>query len=631
MTSAATFSSSLRTVIFVVTPVFDEKAIRTLATTRPPPTVLPRSLSVWVVWLTGTQRALPVNLLKGHVDLARLISGKLLSLDDEHLLELLVIGRGSDNGDVLENSIGQGVLNLVLEDNVLLEDVLDQSNNVLSLSLSKLDKRGRLENTAKLLHLGDLQQLLGVSLSRSRRRSNSLGSCSLGGANLRSLEGRSSSNQLLGSILSIGLFSSNHRNLGDIEGAVESRLVIRGDVQNKLLLKIFLTVLDESSSHLIVLLVHEAKVEGSTVTDLIIDIVQAADVSDVLGRLGSLGTLETNKVGKRILLRIGNKLDQIKHALNDSPLELVATLVAQNAAKEASTIVILNSSVISDMKRGDGEGSNGSVAVGDEELNIGVAGVDGGGLEAGEVVENSESGKLGDSAGRGEEELENVDSLRHLGIGNITHVADGLGSLEVDHFALIVVLRHGRVVHGDLAARGGESKGEATGGLVRSSGLLGLALPSSDDILGDWEEMVGGNQGGRRHGGVLVDNCGLHHSGVGVPASKATYIDNSAESTDSVGSVDGIGAASGILHNRAGNHNNILSRVGELLNDKVDHLSEAGILVLEELGDAEEEGGGFVGRELLPCVEEESDLCEENATSSRLDRGAVEESCCRTI
>lgn len=68
------------------------------------------------------------------------------------------------------------------------------------------------------------------------------------------------------------------------------------------------------------------------------------------------------------------------------------------------------------------------------------------------------------------------------------------------------------MVHGDLAARGGESKGEATGGLVRSSGLLGLALPSSDDILGDWEEMVGGNQGGRRHGGVLVDNCGLHHS-----------------------------------------------------------------------------------------------------------------------
>lgn len=111
----------------------------------------------------------------------------------------------------------------------------------------------------------------------------------------------------------------------------------------------------------------------------------------------------------------------------------------------------------------------------------------------------------------------------------------------------------------------------------------------------------------------------------------ATYIDNAAKSTNSIGSVDGIGAASSILHNRASNHNDILGRVGELLDNKVNHLSETGILVLEELGDAEEEGCSFVCRELLSGVEKEGDLCEENATSSRLDRGAVEESCCATI
>jgi len=40
---------------------------------------------------------------------------------------------------------------------------------------------------------------------------------------------------------------------------------------------------------------------------------------------------------------------------------------------------------------------------------------------------------------------------------------------------------------------------------------------------------------------------------------------------------------------------------------------------LEELRDAEEEGGGFVRRELLAREEEEGDLGQENATSSRRD------------
>jgi len=42
----------------------------------------------------------------------------------------------------------------------------------------------------------------------------------------------------------------------------------------------------------------------------------------------------------------------------------------------------------------------------------------------------------------------------------------------------------------------------------------------------------------------------------------------------------------------------------------VDHLSEAGILVLEELRDTEEEGCSFVGGELLSRVEKKSDLGE---------------------
>lgn len=110
-----------------------------------------------------------------------------------------------------------------------------------------------------------------------------------------------------------------------------------------------------------------------------------------------------------------------------------------------------------------------------------------------------------------------------------------------------------------------------------------------------------------------------------------TYINNTAEGANSVGSEDGIGATASILHNGAGYHNNIFSRVGKLLDDKVHHLAKTGILILEQLRDAEKEGGGFVCGKLLPGVEEKGDLGEENATSSRLDRGAVEESCCRDL
>lgn len=98
------------------------------------------------------------------------------------------------------------------------------------------------------------------------------------------------------------------------------------------------------------------------------------------------------------------------------------------------------------------------------------------------------------------------------------------------------------------------------------------------------------------------------------------YIDNAAEGPDGVGPVDRIGTASRILHDCARDHDNVLGGAGQLLDDQVNHLAQAGILVLEELRDAKEERRRFGGREFLARIEEQSDLCEENAASSRLDR-----------
>lgn len=88
----------------------------------------------------------------------------------------------------------------------------------------------------------------------------------------------------------------------------------------------------------------------------------------------------------------------------------------------------------------------------------------------------------------------------------------------------------------------------------------------------------------------------------------SSYVDDSAEGSNGIGSVYGLAATSSILHNCASNHDDILGRVGELLDDKVDHLSEAGIFVLEEFGDSEEESGCFSGREGFASVEEQGDL-----------------------
>lgn len=53
-------------------------------------------------------------------------------------------------------------------------------------------------------------------------------------------------------------------------------------------------------------------------------------------------------------------------------------------------------------------------------------------------------------------------------------------------------------------------------------------------------------------------------------------------------------------------------------------MAQAGIFVLEQLRDAEEQGRGFISRELLAGIEEKSNLGEEDSTSPRENGGGVE-------
>lgn len=153
------------------------------------------------------------------------------------------------------------------------------------------------------------------------------------------------------------------------------------------------TIADKLSRDLIVFLLHQAKVECSTVADFIISVVQTSceqdvntafhlwilltdtkfgqccycscshngvlqhnsvvDIPDVLGRLcrfwsfhaqhmqypyGKLGEFtvldEFAKVGKCFFLAFRHEFDQIEHAFDHSPLEVIATLLAQNTGKE---------------------------------------------------------------------------------------------------------------------------------------------------------------------------------------------------------------------------------------------------------------------------------------------------------
>lgn len=87
------------------------------------------------------------------------------------------------------------------------------------------------------------------------------------------------------------------------------------------------------------------------------------------------------------------------------------------------------------------------------------------------------------------------------------------------------------------------------------------------------------------------------------------YINNAAEGANSIWSIDGVSATASILHNGTCDHDDILGGAGQLLNDQVDHLTEACIFVLEQLRDAKEKGRRLGAWELLAGVEEEGDLC----------------------
>lgn len=113
--------------------------------------------------------------------------------------------------------------------------------------------------------------------------------------------------------------------------------------------------------------------------------------------------------------------------------------------------------------------------------------------------------------------------------------------------------------------------------------------------------MVRRDEGGRGNRRVLVNNRSFHNSldaldsgGLGVSIASRihqkarTYVYNAAERPNCVWPVDGIRATTSILHNCACDHNNILRRMRQLLNSKMNHLPKAGIFVLEELRDAEE-------------------------------------------
>jgi hypothetical protein len=141
--------------------------------------------------------------------------------------------------------------------------------------------------------------------------------------------------------------------------------------------------------------------------------------------------------------------------------------------------------------------------------------------------------------------------------------------------------------------------------LAARRGFCCLGLPSSDDVLCDWEEVVRRDEGGRGDRGVLVDNARLDEALDGLDGGG---IDDAAEGADGIGAVDDIAADGGVLHDGRGHHDDIVCGAGQLLDDQVDHLAQRGILVLEQLRDAEEESCGFVASPALAREEQQGQL-----------------------
>jgi len=149
-----------------------------------------------------------------------------------------------------------------------------------------------------------------------------------------------------------------------------------------------------------------------------------------------------------------------------------------------------------------------------------------------------------------------------------------------------------------------------------------LRLPSAHDVLGDGEKVVRRDESGRGYGGVLVDNACLDETLDGL---YGRGIDNAAQSTDGVGAVHDIAANGCVLHDGGCDHDHVVGGASELLDDQVDHLAQRSILVLEQLRDAEEEGGGFLASPALAGEQQQRELGEDHSALARRDGTLVED------
>ena len=137
-----------------------------------------------------------------------------------------------------------------------------------------------------------------------------------------------------------------------------------------------------------------------------------------------------------ILFAPRNEFDQIKHALNNTALEFVATLVSENSAEESKHTGLLagelqakspnglhdgdlklvgdichetrdllhetiNTGLVSGLEQGgNGKCGDGTVAVGNERFDVLVALIDDIRLERSEAVQDSDCSELGNGAWR---------------------------------------------------------------------------------------------------------------------------------------------------------------------------------------------------------------------------------------
>jgi hypothetical protein len=137
--------------------------------------------------------------------------------------------------------------------------------------------------------------------------------------------------------------------------------------------------------------------------------------------------------------------------------------------------------------------------------------------------------------------------------------------------------------------------------------------------------VVCGDEGGRGHGGVLVDHARLDQTLDGLYRGSVDY---AAQGADGVRAVYDVAGDGGVLHDGGGDHDDIVGGASELLDDQVDHLAEGGILVLEELRDAEEERRGFLASPALAGEEQQGQLRQDHSTFPGRYRALVEHACC---